>query len=255
MIQAQEIVTRVLAELDAEGSDRYLWEEDFRPAINNTKEWVVAMYNKLFADNKLTEESLRELTWTGMWKLSSKSRFAFDSTHVGRALWSIVAIYPKAEYEAGSSATTLPDEEWGQYDEYRAFIRSRYSAKRITAEERQQAYINPFAAGSDVFVCEDLLTYAYVNFQDYSSEVYNPHGNPVQAEVEIIPSLPNEYIGMTYLSYPVDVVNITDVIRFPDSMSNLFVQKVANMIAMKEDAVELRKYTETELNQLVQLMT
>jgi len=255
MIQAQEIVTRVLAELDAEGSDRYDWELDFRPAINNTKEWLVAMYNKLFADNKLTEESLRELTWTGMWKLSNKSRFAFNTTDVGRHLWSIVAIYPKAEYITKSGAAVLTDEDYGQYDAERAFTRSKYSAKRVTAEERQQAYINPFAAGSDVFVCEDLLTYAYVNFQDYHGEVYDPDGGTIQAEVELIPALDNEYVAMTYLSYPEDVVDITDTIRFPDAMSNLFVQKVANMIAIKEDAQELRAYTEQELNQLVQLMT
>jgi hypothetical protein len=61
MIPVQTIVDRVTSILDAEGSDRYLFDQDFKPAINLTKDWVVAVFNKAFADKKLSEENLKEL--------------------------------------------------------------------------------------------------------------------------------------------------------------------------------------------------
>lgn len=256
MIQAQEIVDRVQSELDAEGSERYTWERDFAPSINNAKEWMVSLYNKAFAVDKLSEESLRELVYTGMWKVSEYSRFAYNRTLVGRDLWSIISIYVKPTYINAAGAVTLPDEVFGQYDDTRAFRSSRYSAMRLTMEEWNQRFTNPFVAGSDLMVCDELMRYAYCNFTDYHGEVYNPQGGvETQAEVEIAPEIPNEYIAMTYLSYPEDVEVITDTIGFPTAITNMLVQKVLNIIAIKEDAADLRQSTQQELNQLIQLMS
>ncbi len=61
MIAVQTVVDRMIFGLDAEGSDRYTFENDFKPAINSSVEWLQAVFNQAFADKKLTEENLRDL--------------------------------------------------------------------------------------------------------------------------------------------------------------------------------------------------
>ena len=52
MIAVQTVVDRMKSVLDAEGSDRYLFDQDFKPAINSAIDWLVAVFNAAFSDKK-----------------------------------------------------------------------------------------------------------------------------------------------------------------------------------------------------------
>ena len=77
-IQAQTIIDRCTALLDAEGTDHYKFDKDFKPAINNTQIWLVNLYNRLFGEKRVSEESLMELIVIRVFKVSKYSRLSFS---------------------------------------------------------------------------------------------------------------------------------------------------------------------------------
>lgn len=73
-IYVQDVIDNCLSLLDAENSDRYRFESDFKPAINDTQKWLVLLYNKIFGLNQVSEESLKELISIRCFKASNYSR-------------------------------------------------------------------------------------------------------------------------------------------------------------------------------------
>ena len=61
MIAVSTVIERMQAILDAEGSTRYTFDRDYKPAINYAIEYYCSVFNSAFGNNKLTEENLREL--------------------------------------------------------------------------------------------------------------------------------------------------------------------------------------------------
>ena len=94
MIAVSEIVSRINAALDAEGSGRYTFSRDFQPAINYAIEFYVSVFNSAFGDNKLSEENLRELVRTRIWQTSEDSRVFFNTDDTVEEVWSILAVMP-----------------------------------------------------------------------------------------------------------------------------------------------------------------
>jgi hypothetical protein len=82
-IAVQSIIDSCQVLLDAEDSDRYKFDNDFKTSINLAQRWLVNLYNKLFGLNQVTEESLLELTVVRCFKLSNYSRLSFPVTGVG----------------------------------------------------------------------------------------------------------------------------------------------------------------------------
>ena len=75
-IYVQTVIDNCQALLDAENSDRYLFDNDFKPAINDTQRWLVLLYNKIFGLNQISEESLKELISIRCFKASNYSRIS-----------------------------------------------------------------------------------------------------------------------------------------------------------------------------------
>lgn len=257
-ILCQEIVNRANFLLDAEGSDRYIWDRDFEPAINTSIEWLVSLFNSAFAEKKLTPEGLRELTYIKIWQLSKFSRLFFDSATIGHKLWTVIGIYPYPEvyYTNKSTGLETPMPPYSpnvqsQYVSNASYLSSRYSCKRLTAEEYNQKTTNPFIAGSDLITCPELIQYAYKEFGNYQGG-YTYTGEAY--EIEIAPNIASQAVAMEYLKYPTNVTAIGNSIEFPESLTDFITNKVVNMITFKEGGQTLQLNSSTELNQLTNLM-
>lgn len=248
MIPVQTIVDRVTSILDAEGSDRYLFDQDFKPAINLTKDWVVAVFNKAFADKKLSEENLKELIQTKVWTTSTFSRVRIDPTVVN--VWSILGIKPKpVVYPVASIPTVGANPDTSTLETGVSYISSDFSARRLTIEEWNENKNNIFEAGNNISTVS-FTEYAYLNQGDYSSSSYASVG-----ELEIRPNIPTEFVGITYLRYPADITVIGDDVEFPETLINLIVNKVANYISFKQgDQTNLFSVSAAEIVTLVKLM-
>ncbi len=248
MIPVQTIVDRVTSILDAEGSDRYLFDQDFKPAINLTKDWVVAVFNKAFADKKLSEENLKELVKTKVWTTSTFSRINIDPSVVN--VWSILGIIPKPTvYPAASIPTVGVNPDTSTLETGVSYISSDFSARRLTVEEWNENKNNVFEAGNNILTTS-FTEYAYLNQGDYSSTNYTTTG-----EIEVRPSVPTEFVAITYLRYPLDINVIGDGIEFPQTLTDLIVNKVLNYISFKQgDQTNLFSVSGAEVATLVKLM-
>jgi len=250
-ISVQEIVNRATSALDAEGSDRYRFDQDFKPAINYAIEWSVSAFNDAFAQNKLSGESLKELNKVGIWQTNNFSRLAFDEAAVGSKLWTIIAIYPKPTVYPYKAPVVNQNPVLSEFVKDLSFVKSEYAAKRLTQEEWNDNVKNVFMPGN-IKLGGELTDYAYLDSVNYSSTSYT---NPGIFETEIRPSVANEYVAMAYLVKPTAVSQISDSVQFPESMTNIIVEKALNFISYKQgDGTNLYGVTSADINRLVALM-
>lgn len=251
-ILVQEVVNRCLSALDAEGTERYLFDQDFKPGINYAEEWLTAAFNSGFASNKLTGESLRELVKISVWQANSFSRIAFDPAVMNHKLWTVLAIYPNPVVFPFQQPIPHPNKSVSRFMPTLSYVSGRASTNRLTLEEWNENQDNVFMPGNNKLT-GDLADYAYLDFGDYSSTNYN---NPGKYEIEIRPSVANKYVAMGYLKRPDPISLITDSIQFPDSLTALITDKVLSWCATKQgDQTTLYSVTERDVQMLMNLLT
>lgn len=251
MIPVQDIVDRIASMLDAEGSDRYLFDQDYKPAINSAKDWVVAVFKKVFSQKAISEESLRELVVIRVFQTSNFSRIALEQASLGDEIWSILSVNPEPVTYPNQSI--LPSVN--SYDSFfrndLTYVESDFFAKRLSVEEWENMKNNIFMAGSTK-LNNTFKNYSYLIQGDYSSTTYNP----LAKEIEISPKIPNELVGVRYLKYPDNISLTSDFLEFPRSLFDLIVNKAANFISIKQgDNTNLYGVTQQDINLLIQLMT
>lgn len=250
-ILASAIKTQVLSILDAEGSDRYRDAEDFIPAINNTIRWSVTLFSAAMSAKKISPNVLSELTVTKVWQLSSLSRFAFDPAAVGHEFWIELALYPQAStIPPFQSVPPLSPTDY-VYLPNLSFVKSKYSAARITEEQDGINTKNPFFPGNSVLTNPELKTYGYMSPSDYSG-AYTAQG---VYEFQVMPDLPFGCCAMKYIKQPLPITAMTDTIPFPSKILDLMAAKTANFIAEKQgDQTTLYVVSDRDINQLATLL-
>jgi len=249
MIPAQQVVDLMKFQLDSEGSDRYLFSTDFKPAINSAIKWLVFVFNRAFESNKFSGENLRDLIKTRIWVANSFSRVSFDEAIVGDKLWSYLGVHPEPTVYPNGVPPVQPNVYTSAFIPSLSYISSDYSAKKLTLEQWNENKKNLFAAGNTTLT-GDLKSYAYLTDVNYASTLY------LQAkEIEVRPSVASEFLAITYLKVPSDITLITDNIEFPSSLVTLLVQKSLNFIAIKQgDQTTLFSVTDKDVNLLINLI-
>ncbi len=253
MIPAQTIRDGITSALDAEGYERYTWARDFRPAINYAQEWLTGLFASALGSNKFNEEALQDLSFSRIWKTNQFSRFVFQSSEVGHSLWTITAIslectiYPNTDIPQ-------PDLTQSVYSPIHSFVKSYKSAKRLSSEETNMNRLNPFSAGNEIVTCPELVEYAYKSLTNYDGG-YDPSTGTSEVEIEILPSYANRILCMEYLKYPSPLVNQTDSIEFPLTVTDMLITKSLEFISYKQAGTPLRQASADDMNKLITLMT
>lgn len=252
MIQYSDIESRMESFLDAEGSERYLFEQDYKPAVNSAIEWLVSAFNSVFSQNKLSEEVLRDLVFTEVWQTSNFSRVSLDSTGgFSESIWSILGVFPYPEVD-GTNQTPIPvvDDHQSVYRPDLTYISADFAAAKLTIEQWNRGRLNIFQPGNDT-VQNGLQEYGYLNIGNYPS-----NQNQYERQIEIRPKLKQEFVAISYLKYPDLVSQPTDSIEFPLSLTTLLVEKALNFISIKQgDNTTLNSITENEVARLTQIMS
>lgn len=258
-ILASDIDKDLRAALDAEGSQRYDATLDIIPAINFAVRYLVAVINRALGQTKLSEESLRELVYTRIFQASTYDRIFFDSSPsvLGHEIWSLLGVYPKPTVIPSTVVpTTLPNKEDSKYISNASFGTSKYSAKRLTAEQWNQKSGNPFMAGNTItpLTCPDLVSYAYRNHSNHQSSQYSVS---VFREIEISPTVAGEFVAVEYLKTPDAVNALTDNIELPVSIRGLLTTQALNWITYKENNGEppVFSISEQDVNKLLGVLT
>lgn len=236
------------SQLDAEGSDRYTFAQDYVYAINYAINFSVAVFNRAFADNKISPESLRELTRIKVWQPSSYSRVSYNPADTGHNMWTLLAIYP--DITVNQNAGILPaSPEQSIYRSNLSYISADKSAKRLSFEQWNSTKKNIFIQGNNTLQGE-LKEYAYLDMANYNSSTYNV-SNP---EFEIRPSVAGKLVALAYLKSPDEISTINDSVEFPDTMFDFVVEQSLRFISHKQgDQTTLYIVTNNEINQLATL--
>jgi hypothetical protein len=241
------------AALDAEGSDRYLFDEDYKPSIDYAIEWMTTALNDAFSLKKVSAEYLVDLLKVRVFQTSDFSRLKFDPAQMnGDIVWSILAIHPEAKcYPTNSVIPSQPYESIVRNDI--VFLSSDYSAKRLTFEQWQQNKQNVFLPGNEVLKTS-FKEYAYLDYAKY--ETLSQQYTVSFPEIEIRPSVKQQLVGVRYLKKPTLPTTINDTVEFPESMTNMIVEKALNWISYKQgDNTTLYLVTERDLQKLVSTLS
>lgn len=229
-ILVQDVVNRCLSALDAEGSDRYLFDQDFNPGINYAINVAIASLNDLFADKKLAPEALIELTRTRVWQTDAYSRFTFNPADLaGEDFWTLITVHPKAICQPQGPVLILPNDVSKVRIDL-LYVSSEFSAARRTYEQASINRDNPFSPGNSIITNPSLVTYGVMDSSNYNSANYNTPGTYAY---EITPAVPKELIGVRYLIKPTYPTSISDTIQFRETAMNLIVDFTLNWISWK----------------------
>ncbi len=240
------------SQLDSEGSDRYLFDQDFKPAINFAIDLTVSAFNEAFGTDKLSPEQLRELVKVKMWQASGYSRIAYNEADTGHPLWTIIAVYPDPVVNKSAiSGAGGDDKSVSNYRSDVSFISSVQAAKRLSLEQWNENKDNPFMPGNSVLF-GGLKEYAYLDFADYSSSTYT--GNDDLPEITIRPDVSGKMVALAYLKTPTKINAIGDSVEFPSSLLNLIVDMSLNFISTKQGEVPLWQVSTEMVNRLISLM-
>jgi len=249
-ILVSTVVNSMRARIDAEGSERYLFDQDFKPAINSAKDVIVTALNQAFAQNKLTPESLRELVKIRVWQASKYSRISYNEQDVGYPLWTIFGVYPDPVVNKKNTSVGSEDKSKSTYLKDVSYIGSNQSAKRLTLEQWNEDAKNIFVAGNEIIKGE-LSESAYLDFADYNSESYTA---PKSAEIQVRPDISNKLCAIAFLKYPKNIENETDFLEFPTSLTELFTDTSLEMISVKENGGNLFQISESFVSRLISLI-
>lgn len=252
-IPVQSIVTRCQASIDSEGSEYFLFNQDFRPAINSAQDWIVGVINANLGNKKFSEEIFKDLTYAQVWQASNFSRITIDPPSTGSQnnLWTILDVIPlPTTYPAFIPlATAQPN-----YSVFRgdlAHIESDYYATRLSAEEWEKNKRNPFAQGHTLEAGESANSYGYLLQTNYTSSGYQAQVNNQPQEIEIRPSIARLPCTIKYVKVPSEIVLITDNVEFPLLVSDIFVSATLYYLSVKiGDGTTLNSIS----NQLLQIL-
>lgn len=244
------LTTRIKSALDAEGSGRYTFNEDFRPSAHYSIEMVTRILDMLFADEKFAPEALVELTKTRVWQTDAYSRFTFNPADLpaNEEMWTLITVHPKAKCKPQGPITILPDDV-SKVRLDLLYLDSDESAARRTFEQASINRKNPYSPGNDL-ITNKLRTYAVMDASDYASTNYNTPG--IYA-YQVIPDVPKELIGVRYLKRPTLPNLITDSIEFRPQATTLLVDFCLQWIAWKQgDGTTLYKVTAEDQQKVLQ---
>lgn len=255
-IPVQTVVSVMASRLDAEGSDRYLFDQDYKPAVNTAIRNITSVANSIFGDKKGYEENFRELQRTACFISSQFGRVNINT--LTPPVWTILAVYPKITftnptftppvftlpYESAQVTTTGFDEA------------VELPAKRLSVEEFRNSKGNPHSPG---FTGAPLMAgseeYAYLGPQKFGA--YSGTSYPATLEeIEISPRVNREKVGIVYISVHPEIVLIGDNILFPAALLEMVVSFGLNAIAEKQgDGTTLYSVSNSDRQMLTNLLS
>lgn len=252
MFTALELRNQLAFALDAEGSEHYLDNVDYIPAINAAMKWLTSVVNAAYGQGKIGEEFFRELSYSGVFQTSVNSRISFNT--FPSEVWTILAVYPHPDVQVDTDLPipNTPDIYKSYYLSNLIHLDSDYSCKRLNIEEWAVNKVNPFEAGFDAeYVCPDLRRYAYLSPVNYNGMATGT----MSQELEIRPKLSNKKVTIFWVKKPDVITNINDTIGFPNSVFQLLFNKSLFYISFKQgDGTTINSVSNADIQQLLDVL-
>lgn len=252
MIQAQELRDQLAFALDAEGSDHYIDDLDYIPAMNAAVKWLTNVVNSAFGKDKIGEEFFRDLTYSGVFRTDDCSRVSLNV--FPNDVWSILAIYinPETREIPGEVAPLTPNDNDSYFINNLLHKSSFISCKRLSIEEWATSRPNPFEDGYDGDqICDELKRYAYLNPINYE----NTNVGVTAKDLEVRPAVNNDNLTVFWVKKPGNIDTLTDNIEYPESVFQLLFNKSLNYISYKQgDNTTIHSVTDKDIALLLNVI-
>lgn len=247
----------MLAQLGADGTQRYTPAQDIIPAINGASRSFQAFMGGYVAEKKGSEEAFRDITRTVIYQTNAAGGIVLDG--LPDTVWTVLALYAEpTTIQPAPTIIVLPDDE-SRYRGDLSFKKSSKKVKRITLEELAETELNMSMSGNERLASNaGLRTYAYYWTGDRNT---SSGGNPwseVGAELVVIPlsQTSKSLVGVTYLKSVPPITAIGDILPYPDSMFNLLRELALHELTPKQgDGTTLYGITEKDIARMLNIQS
>jgi hypothetical protein len=260
MITYAELKEVMAANLDAEGSERYLDVQDYVPAINSAISRAMTAIGWAIANRKGSEEALRDLTYVRIFQTNSEGGVAISSLApaLGHSIWNVLGVYAQPETVPPNALPNAQQDNVSLYRPDVAWSGSGSSVERVTLEEVPVLRNNAFLSGNEVLASNPKrVTFAYYIVGNASSTDYNSG----IGEIRVLPKsvTKKSLVAISYLSQPTELdannYNLpTTFIEFPQSMKRTLANWALQYISWKQgDGTNLQANAMRDAQELFQL--
>lgn len=266
MITVAELDSYVDANLDAEGSQRFLFAQDKIPNYNAAISRAITACNWALANKKGSEEALSELQETRICQTNIYGGLTLDSLWTNNntlspyKVWSVLAFYaepsmspaqPLVPFSPPSRSFILSDRI------YTPGGANERPVQRMTVEQIAVARDNQYMSGNEVLAAGPLRTYAYYVVGNRTQSDFLISGD---REVIFTPRSRftggPKYIAMSFLREPNLLTTDTDTIPFPQSMARTLASWALEYMSIKlGDGTTLNSTAEKDAAQLFTFST
>ena len=249
-ILANDLWAAMQAILDAEGTQRYLPDQDVIPAINGGVRSFNALVGAVFAENKGGEEMFREITVTRCFQTNAYAGLTLTEAQLGHKVWTIAAIYAEPTTVPAAPSITAVNDSTSLYRSDVTYRKAgKFPVRRITIEQSALTEANRFMPGTEVLANGPRRNYAYVIIGDRSSASFTPGDVEVQLLPESISG--RRIIAVSYLKGVDPITSLNDTLPYPASAFQLLRNLSLNELSQKQGSQPLYTITINEIRTLL----
>lgn len=230
MILASDVVADLEFLLDDENSERYDFDNNFKPAINAAARYIMSAFDKAFERGILSPTVFGELLFGE--KITPSSITGLDASKVVvtvASIWRLVGVDPAPIFETNDYVGP-----------------TKSLAKYRTFDMAANPEEDPFEAGSAQST--DLAQYSFT-----SINIVDPSGTPARNLI-VRPELAGD-CAVVYLSNPTKVTLTTSNIEFPYILYQPLLMKAYSylMIQAGKEALSNIQIADKDVQELVAL--
>lgn len=254
MILVSDIVSRVAADLDAEGSERYLFDNDYKPAINKSIVWATNVLSGAFNQTRQIADKLSDLKSVRIFQTSTFSRVALNSHTGGDKVWTVLSIIVDPVYTPlWKTPQVFENEAVSVCRNDMSYVGGGQPCSRATEEEWTEGDDNIFMRGNSILAGTGLGTYVWL--EDYNHLSSNYESTNSLPEITIKPAVSRRFVAVKFLKEPRQVVLESDSIEFPTSMIDIISTKTLNFISRKMgDQTSLHAVSLSDIQEMISVL-
>lgn len=235
-VNTLQLKRAVLAQLGAEGTQRYTDARDLIPGMNGAQREICAIAAPLLAERKASEELFRELFLDRVFQTNALGGITLTAAELGHEVWTIIAVYAEIPTRPSPCPTIVCPADESRWVKNAVYRIGGKRVRRQTKEQAAMAYTNPFMAGSEQGANDPLADYAYYVAYDRSSAAAG--WEPGSWELVVTPEsrLNKQPVGISYLKVPtpIAVIDANTNLPFPESIINLLRDWTLHEMSIKQ---------------------
>jgi hypothetical protein len=215
MISYAELSSAISQATQDSFSDRYRPSQRIA-SINAAVERATSALGWAMANNKGSEEALRELTNLRIFQTNSQGGINLNDPTLGHTIWNVLGVYARPELVTAGTISSVPNNV-SLYRPDLAFSGTGSPVERITLEEVPVVRNSIVRNGNEVFAGNPKrVTFAYYIIGNASSSGYVSGSS----ELRVLPNSQTgrTFIAMSYIQQPTRMVDENSVVEFPQFM-------------------------------------